>query len=98
MMEKPIQEMQWTDKAQEIGFEENLDIITKTRAYFIRLSNNQMRQAAEVRIYVQPFSGDPPVIEERLSNPDGLEYVTEMRLFVRAVFLAGQWAGSWGGV
>ena len=91
--------LHWTGSTKEIGYEDLNDICTKRRVYWMRLSNNQLRQVADIRLIINPFprksDGETHYCEHEtdINSCDGLDDVTEKRLYAATVLEVGKWLG-----
>ena len=89
--------LHWLGSTEEIGYEDLSDICTKRRVYWMRLSNNQLRQVADIRVIINPFPRKSDTHycghETNINSCDGLEYLPEKRLYAATVLEAGRYLG-----
>lgn len=90
--------LHWIGSAEEIGYEDHSDICTKHRVWWMRMTNNQLRQIADIRVTTNPFPrpGESHYCGHTadVKTCDGLDYVTEQRIYAAAVLEAGKWLGK----
>jgi len=91
--------LHWLGSTEEIGYEDLSDICTKRRVYWMRMTNNQLRQVADIRVITNPFprkgDGETHYCEHKtdINSCDGLDYATEKRLYAATVLEAGRYLG-----
>lgn len=90
--------LHWLGSTEEIGYEDLSDICTKRRVWWIRLTNNQLKQVADMRVIINPFPrpGESHVVDQQadIDICDGLKYIPEQRLYAQALVEAGKWVGE----
>ena len=92
--------LHWLGSTEEIGYEDISDICTKRRVWWMRMSNNQLRQVADIRVIINPFprkdAGEIHYCEHDadIKSCDGLDYMPEKRLYALTVMEAGKWLGA----
>jgi len=77
-----------------VYLEENLDVITKTAVFWIKLANGKKAEAASVSVIVFPFSETPPQVSVKFHFPR-IDYPAEANAYANACFQAGAWAAEY---
>lgn len=75
--------------------EQNLDdICIRRRVFSIELSNGQLAQVADVRVTVNPISGEVCAIAPFFTKPHMI-WPSEEKAYREAIYRAGLFAGPW---